>query len=214
MISAPFPGNEKARLAALSRYQLLDTPPEPNFDNLVQLASGICDTPISMISLIDGQRQWFKARHGIELKEMSRELAFCSYAILDHKPMVVSDLREDPRFRDHPLVLGPEGARFYAGVPLQTPAGHALGTLCVIDREPRKISSFQLFSLTTLAQQVIQLFQQRLYALSLQEYLSELNVRKQALAPGGSMQTHLLASLSPELSAPLTQLLSEEREML
>ena len=136
-MSAPVPVSEAERLQALWDYGLLDTPPEPVFDQIVALASYIFRTPISLITLVDNTRQWFKARTGLELTETPRENSFCAHTILQSDPMVVPDALADPRFASNPLVVGEPGIRFYAGTPLITREGHALGALCVIDTKAR-----------------------------------------------------------------------------
>jgi two-component sensor histidine kinase len=132
----PLPVNELQRLAALRRYDLLDTPPEQAFDRITRLTAGVLGMPISLVTLLDETRQWFKARHGLEALWTRRDIAFCSYTILDIKPMVVQDATADDRFAANPLVTGDPHIRFYAGAPLVTPDDHVLGTLCVIDRTP------------------------------------------------------------------------------
>ena len=153
-MSAALPANEEARLEALRELEILDTAPEREFDELAQIASQICGTPISMISLIDKNRQWFKSKVGIEAKETSRDVAFCAHAILQRGLFVVSDAMDDPRFATNPLVTTDPKIRFYAGAPLRTPDGHALGTICVIDRTPRQLSEEQENALRALSHQV------------------------------------------------------------
>jgi two-component sensor histidine kinase len=135
-VRPPFPVDEPQRLIALKRYDLLDTPPEEAFDRLTRLAAGVLGMPISLITLIDETRQWFKSRHGFDAPWTRREVAFCSRTILDTEPLVVPDATADDRFVANPLVTGKPNIRFYAGAPLVTPEGYVLGTLCVIDRSP------------------------------------------------------------------------------
>lgn len=145
--------DESARLEALRRYRILDTEPERAFDDLTLLASNICETPIALISLIDADRQWFKSRVGVTITETSRSIAFCSHAIQQRDLYVVSDARRDVKFRDNPLVTGEPHIRFYAGAPLVTHDGHALGTLCVVDRVTRTLTTDQLEALSALRRQ-------------------------------------------------------------
>ena len=147
--------DEQARLAALGRYRILDTEPEQRFDDLTMLASLICDTPISLITLIDSDRQWFKSRVGLSVGETERSIAFCEHAIQQPGSIMhVPDATTDLRFRDNPFVIGEPNVRFYAGAPLVTPDGHALGTLCVIDVKPRQLTEAQLRALDALRRQV------------------------------------------------------------
>ncbi len=146
---------ESNRLAALRRYEILDTPPEAEFDDFTQLASQLCDTPIALVTLVDAGRQWFKSRVGIELSETSREIAFCAHAITGQGVFEVADAVADERFRHNPLVTGGPGIRFYAGVPLTTPDGLNIGALCVLDHIPRHLSSKQLETLARLGRQVM-----------------------------------------------------------
>jgi GAF domain-containing protein len=146
---------EAARLEALRAYQILDTESEPSYDDLTFLAARICDVPIALISLVDVDRQWFKSKVGLEVSETSRDVSFCARAILGNETLVVRDAREDERFRDNPLVRGEPHIVFYAGVPLCTPEGARIGTLCVIDHRPRELSEGQIRSLEVLTRQVV-----------------------------------------------------------
>jgi GAF domain-containing protein len=151
----PLPENEKARLETLRQYEILDTDPEESFNDLTRLAAYICNTPIALISLIDENRQWFKAKVGISEKETSRDVSFCAHAILQDGPFIVRDALDDKRFRTNPMVTAAPHIRFYAGSPLMSPEGFKIGTLCVIDRIPRELTPEQIAALKILGNQVI-----------------------------------------------------------
>jgi|GEM_PF-2820336 len=153
--SAPIPDNETERIEELDRYGILDTPPELDFDDLTLLASHICQTPIALITLVDREREWFKSKLGLDISETPREVAFCSHAIMDRELLIVRDAVKDPRFSQNPLVLSDPNIRFYAGAPLISSKGHPLGTLCVIDREPRELTPGQIEALRALSRQVM-----------------------------------------------------------
>ena len=155
MPKAPLPADEDARLEALRAYGILDTPPEKQVDDLVQLAATICGTPMAIVSLLDTNRQWFKARVGLDACETPRDQAFCGYAILGDEPLIVENAAEDPRFADNELVSGEMHLRFYAGIPLRNAEGHAFGTLCVLDTEPRTIPPEKVAALRILARAVL-----------------------------------------------------------
>ena len=148
---------DSARLAALGAYEVLDTPPEAEFDDIVQLAAHICAAPVSLVSLVTDERQWFKARLGFEPCETDLTSSVCAHALVEPDVFVVPDLTADPRTADNPLVTGEPHIRFYAGAPLRTPAGHVIGSLCVVDVEPRPegLDERQLAALRALARQVI-----------------------------------------------------------
>jgi hypothetical protein len=151
----PLPPNEEQRLEELKRYAVLDTPPEKAFDNITELAARIFKMPMATVTLIDEDRQWFKSCFGLETRDVGRDIAFCSYAILEDKVMVVPDARVDPRFARNPLVTGAPHIRFYAGAPLKTSNGLNLGTLCVIDTKPRRLTKANLETLAGLAALVV-----------------------------------------------------------
>ncbi|MES2606524.1 MAG: GAF domain-containing protein [Pseudomonadota bacterium] len=146
---------EMHRLSELRLYKILDTANEKVFDDLTALASLICEAPISLISLVDDKRQWFKSRHGIAATETPRDQAFCAHAIEGDGVMVVEDACEDERFVDNPLVTDYPNIRFYAGAPLRVNSGAAIGTLCVIDRKPRTLTPTQLQALEVLRNAVV-----------------------------------------------------------
>lgn len=193
MKSADIPIDESARLAALKRYELLDTHPEQSFDDLALLASTICDTPIALISLIDVDRQWFKARVGLDATETHRDLAFCAHAIHGDKVFVVEDTALDDRFADNPLVSNDPKIRFYMGAPLITHDGFALGTLCVIDKIPRKLSVEKTESLEALARLAVDQF--------------ELRVLNRNLKQANANKVHLFSTIAHDLRTPFQNLL-------
>jgi GAF domain-containing protein len=176
-MSYPVPANEAERLRALRSYKILDTKPEERFDELTRLAALICGVPISLISLIDTDRQWFKSRFGLDVEETPRAQAFCTHAIMQPEMFVVPDATKDERFAHNPLVTGPLQVRFYAGAPLAARDGHVLGTLCVIDHEPHTLSETQKEALKLVGQLVIANFELR----------RDLQELKDALAAHGSL---------------------------
>ena len=161
MDSAPRPPDESARQRALEDLQLLDTPAEREFDDITLLASFICGTPIALISLVDKDRQWFKSRVGLDVPETPRDIALCAHAILGDGIFEVTDAATDVRFKDSPVVTGDPHLRFYAGVPLKTSDNHNVGTLCVIDREPRRLDESQRAALKALGRQIMRLVELR-----------------------------------------------------
>jgi diguanylate cyclase (GGDEF)-like protein len=172
-ILAPLLDTEGERLAALRRYRVLDTSPEPVFDRTAAVAAQALKAPIALISLVDEARQWFKARVGLPVAETPREHSFCAHALDRTRPLVVTDARADPRFAGNPLVLGEPGIRFYAGAPLRTTDGHVLGTLCVIDRRPRELSADQARLLEDLAAIVMDTLELRLAGLRAIDEIAE-----------------------------------------
>jgi signal transduction histidine kinase len=195
-MKAPLPFNETDRLAALYSLNVLDSAPEKDFDDIVSLASTVCGVPMSLVCLVDADRQWFKARTGTDLTETTRDLSFCAHTILGKDLLVVPDAREDARFADNPAVTSEGGMRFYAGAPLITTEGFGLGALCVIDSVPRRLDAEQLQALRALARQVTAQLELRRYAVTLANTtarLQELERRKDELAGlvGGELRAPL-----------------------
>jgi GAF domain-containing protein len=179
------PANENARLAALRSFHILDTPAEKTFDDLVRLASYICQTPVAMVSFVDRDRQWFKAKVGVEAQETARDLAFCAHAILTPEDLlIVPDATLDERFADNPLVTDAPRIRFYAGAPLVTEGGFALGTLCVVDHSPKELSPEQIKALTVLRNLVIRELELHKKNLELTETVNKLEQAKSELSKG------------------------------
>ncbi|MBT8103414.1 MAG: sensor domain-containing diguanylate cyclase [Gammaproteobacteria bacterium] len=154
MLAPPTPSDETRRLETLRGLKLLDTLPEERFDRVTRLAKQIFSTPIALVSLVDADRQWFKSVQGLDVSETPRNVSFCGHAILDDKIMIVNDASEDQRFCDNPLVCHDPNIRFYAGYPLSAPDGSRVGTLCVIDREPKEITDEQAQLLRELGRMV------------------------------------------------------------
>ncbi len=198
MPPAPLPENESLRLAELRSFGILDTIAEEAYDAITYLASQICEAPIALISIVDEDRQWFKSRVGLDVVETDRDVAFCAHAI--HQPsslMIVPDAATDPRFSSNPLVTDDPSIRFYAGAPLVSPAGNALGTLCVIDREPRQLSEDQERALAALSVQVMAL-------LELRRTVRDLEQKRREVDSATQQRDTFMATVSHEIRGPLT----------
>lgn len=214
MSSFPIPDNEEQRLVALQRYAVLDSEPDSSFDDITQLAGQICGTPIALVSLVDERRQWFKSRVGFETDATLREHAFCAHAIMQADVFEVENALEDERFRDNPMVVSDPYVRFYAGAPLTTNDGHRLGTLCVLDRQPRLLEPWQRSALESLGRQVMALLELRqttaalarqlLDAASLRAAEAELEQRTRT---EGDLSHTRVAQISHELRSPLTAII-------
>ena len=204
---------ENERLAALFDLNVLDTGRESVFDNIAELAALICHTPIALVTLVDGTRQWFKAVVGLTAQETSRDVAFCAHAILGSEPLIVEDALADERFHDNPLVTGEPGIRFYAGSPLVTHSGLPLGTLCAIDRVPRTLTPGQRRALDILSTQVVA-------HLEIRKMIATLEKETRAHLEESSSILRSLAALAHDLRAPfssiigLTELLAEDLSIL
>ena len=182
---------EERRIARLLELELLDTPAEADYDDLTRLAAQICGTPVSLVTLLDDKRQWFKSRQGLDATETPRSVSFCGHAIhTENEPFIVTDARNDIRFHDNPLVTGDLKVVFYAGIPLTNGEGLPYGTLCVIDHQPRQLSGEQIDALRTIARQVMRLLDLRKAGKDLQSSLAKLNNQKTELERFASVMAH------------------------
>ncbi|MBB6126887.1 sensor histidine kinase [Mucilaginibacter lappiensis] len=201
MIKPPIPENENERLAALYAYNILDTLPEKGFDEITLIASEICQTPISLVSLIDNDRQWFKSHKGLEVTETIKDYAFCAHAILEPEAvMIVRDANDDERFVGNPLVIGDPKVIFYTGVPLINPEGYALGTLCVIDHKARELNDQQIMALKALASQVVA-------QLELKRKIVELDATRRELEQSNQYLERFAVMAAHDIRNPLTSIL-------
>ena len=199
MISPEFPPNEFLRQKAVEKYRLLDTLPEDSYDAITSIIASICRVPISLVTLLDKNRNFLKSHHGIPFSESPREISFCGHAITQPEPiMIVEDAREDERFKDNPLVEE-HSAIFYAGVPLVNPEGYKLGTLCIYDTKPKKLSDTEKEALINLAKQVVNLFEQRIQNFELTKLQEELKLRNEELEKFAALVSH-------DLKSPLGQI--------
>lgn len=182
MIKPAIPIDEEFRLKQLWDYAVLDSVPEADFDFITSIASQICESSISLISLVDENRQWFKSCHGLDIEETDRDVSFCAHAINNPKEvLIINDAHQDERFFDNPLVTGEPYIRFYAGVPLISEEGYALGTLCVLDKEPKELTELQLSNLKSLAKQVMNLLELRKNTRDLERALNHLKFKNKEL---------------------------------
>ncbi|NNF06482.1 MAG: GAF domain-containing protein [Candidatus Eisenbacteria bacterium] len=196
----PDPPNEQARLRALRNMHVLDTMPEQVYDDLTQLAAYVCETPIALVSLVDENRQWFKSRVGLEVEETTRDESFCAHAVASGEMLLVQDSLADERFADNPLVLSDPNVRFYAGTPLITGEGHALGTVCVIDHIPRDLLPEQIEMLRAIGRQVV-------------THL-ELRIAKRAAEQAGGPTSQFMAHVSQSMRESLKSVIGFTDVML
>lgn len=193
--------DDAARVKALRDYEVLDTPPDILFDSITTFAASLFGVPISLVSLVDADRQWFKSKVGLSAEETSRNVSFCTHAVEDDGPLVVSDATADPRFANNPLVLADPNIRFYAGVPLRSPEGHGLGTLCIVDSQPRSLDADQLAQLDALAKLATSALELHRKEAILHQQLDVMEHRQKTKEMLASMVVH-------DLRGPLTAILA------
>ncbi len=198
--------NTESRLKALSDYAIMDTPPERELDEVVELASKICGKPISLISLLDSERQWFKAKVGLPINETPIDIAFCKHAIEEKDVFVVNDATKDARFAENPLVTGSPDIRFYAGTPLTTPEGQNIGTLCVIDNKPGDITPDQMDALRILGKQVIKNLELKKAIRVQQEYVAKIEEQRKELEQLVQFKDKVFALIGHDLKGPIGSL--------
>lgn len=209
MIAPKFPKNENKRLNAVKEYKLLDTLPEEDFDNITNLVANICDVPISLITLLDADRNFLKSHYGIPFNESPRNISFCGHAILENNSIfIVEDATKDQRFYDNPLIKDHD-VKFYAGVPLINPEGFPLGTLCVYDVKPKQLTKQQQEAMVILAKQVVNLFELRLKNNQLTNAYYLLDERHQSLKTFAGKVSHDLKSPLANITS-LSQLFKDE----
>jgi signal transduction histidine kinase len=196
-VKAPVPADEPARLAALHDAGVLDTAPEEDFDDIALLASEICGTPVGLVSLVDADRQWFKAKVGLDFVQTHRDLSLCAHTVVGHDMLEVTDTFADPRFADNPYVTAEDGIRFYAGAPVVLEGTYSVGTVCVIDSRPRKLTEAQRRALRSLARHAAVQLELRRYA----RRAAEIADRMRQL---DRMKDSFLATVSHELRTPLS----------
>ena len=173
---------EERRLKALAEYRILGTNPESCYDDITKMAASICDVPISLMTLVDRDKQWFKSKVGLEIKETKRDWSFCTHAIQENTPLIIEDAFQDERFINNPLVVGDPKIRFYAGFPLKNVDGNKLGTLCVIDRKPGNLTPKQYNVMQLLSKQIVSFLELRKKSLNLLDALSKLHKQEGILS--------------------------------
>lgn len=203
MEKAPLPLKEPERLKQLRDLKILDSPPELCFDELVRLAANICQTPIALISLVDHDRQWFKAKIGLRITETSRQVSFCAHAIQKESLLYIPNTHKDKRFANNPLVTNKPNIQFYAGYPIKSPGGMLMGTLCVIDKRPRRLNKEQKYALKVLAGQVSNELRVRSLLRRQAELLSYLEKRESRLSDLHSFLSNFLGILGHDLRRPI-----------
>jgi signal transduction histidine kinase len=208
MLKNPVSANEEARLKDLYDYKILDTPPEEDFDEIVRLASRIFNVPISLITLVDAHRQWFKSKIGIGENETNKNISFCAETIEQDDILVIQDASKDKRFRDNPFVTGNPDIRFYAGIPLVSPTGSKLGALCIIDRVPRNMTAGQSETLAVLGKQVVKLMELHKSNCQLRLITEQKELQRKELERVSQMQQRIISIMAHDVRNPLNSLKS------
>lgn len=208
MVKANIPYNENKRLEQIYSFDILDTDFEKQYDDLVSIAQSVSGKPIALLSIVDKDRQWFKSCFGLEVRETSRDAAFCAHAILKpHQPLIVENALNDARFLDNPLVLSDPNIRFYAGFPLNTTSGYSLGTLCVIGDEPDQLSDIQIDILIKLSQACTRLIEFNKHKKGLDDIINErtqeLVDAKQNLELSSHVKSRFLSNMGHEFRTPI-----------
>ncbi|MDT0554926.1 histidine kinase dimerization/phospho-acceptor domain-containing protein [Patiriisocius hiemis] len=212
MIAPNYPHNESERLAAVQSYNLLDTLEEEDYDSITKLISQICDVPISLITLIDTHRNFLKSHRGVDINESPRDVSFCSHAILEPDTLfIIEDSRKDPRFKENPIV-SKRSAIFYAGKALVNKDGFPLGTLCIFDTKPRKLTSLQKEAIVNLSKQVVHLFELRRKNIELEKVQIELENKNKDLKNYAGIVSHDIKSPLANITALARLILEENRE--
>lgn len=206
MYKVPIPSNEDARLEELNKLQVLDSEQEAQFNEIVELASRICKTPMSLITLVDENRQWVKAKVGLDLTESDRNDAFCAHTILGDSVFEVPNALEDERFVNNPFVVNESNIRFYAGIPLVSENGFNLGAICVLDTVPRKLTEDQIFALDVLSRQIIKLFDLRLRNLQIEAQNSIMENQKNHLLELSEIQNKIISIVAHDVRSPVASL--------
>jgi len=199
--------SEAKRLSALAQYRVLDTPQEEAFDRLTRLVARYLHAPIALVSLVDHDRQWFKSCYGWDERQTSRQVSFCTHALDSERAFVVPDATRDARFSENPLVTGPEHIRAYAGAPLRTREGFVLGTLCVLDREPRGFTDLEIETLEDLAEVVVDELELRRALLRGRQTEERISAALQEAKRASEAKARFLSSMSHELRTPLNAIL-------
>lgn len=206
MILPPMPANEEKRLEELYRMTVFDSQPEEEFDEIVEVISRICNAPISAITLIDRDKQWLKAKKGLDIAFTERLTSFCTHTILNNTILEIPDARIDERFAQNPMGVEEPKIRFYAGVPLITSNGYKIGSLCVVDMTPKKLNEDQIFAMHVLAKQVVKIFEIRTHTLEIEEKNALVESQKKQVEDLSAIQSKIITIVAHDVRSPLTSL--------